>query len=97
MLERLRELEHRRLVLLARAAQQRAAVTLHLDALQHPGGIAGGVLPVLGGVFARPWALGALAVAVLAARPRRIAGWAGRLWVVWRGWQVVRAWLARPG
>lgn len=95
MRDRLRELERRRLVLLERVAEQRAALVLQVQALQHPVGFAGHVWPALAALRARPWALAAAAAAVLAARPRRIAKWAGRLWIVWRGWQAVRAWLVR--
>lgn len=98
MSRRLDELVLRRERLVARAAEQRAALATTAVALLSPGRLADRALQMKRVLQAHPtWAaVAAAAAGVLMMRRRRAAVWLGRAWMVWRAWQTLRVWLRRP-
>ena len=98
MSRRLEELALRRERLIARAAEQRAALASSGSALLPPGRLGDRLLLLSRAALAHPaWAVAAaVAIGVAMVRSRRVALWLGRAWMAWRAWQTVQVWLKRP-
>jgi hypothetical protein len=92
------ELALRRERLVARAAEQRAALAAGGSALRPAGRLGDRLLSLSRVVRSHPaWAVaGAVAVSVVVIRRRHAAVWLGRAWTAWRAWQVVQVWLRGP-
>jgi hypothetical protein len=95
---RLDGLALRRQRLIARAAEQRAALAASGTALLPPARLADRLLSLTRVAQAHPaWTVAAAAVGgVLIIRRRRAARWLGRVWMAWRAWQAARVWLRTP-
>lgn len=88
-------LAHRRERLLLRSRQLRADISLDVQALQRPLGLADQARAAIDWLAQNPqWPVGALLV-VAVVRPRRTLRWAGTLWWGWGLYQRARALAAR--
>ncbi|MGE5525684.1 MAG: hypothetical protein ACM3SS_18360 [Rhodospirillaceae bacterium] len=98
MSRRLDELAQRRAQLIARAAEQRAAIAASGTALLPSGGLPGRAFLWKRIVRAHPLWIAAAVAATTAflVRPRSATLWLGRALMTWRTWQALKAWLARP-
>ena len=93
MSPRLLRITRRKQELIERAAMQRVAVGACIERWQTPSRLVDRALYAAAFLKSRPWVLAPVVAAILIARPRRIARWAGRAFVVWRGWRVAQTFL----
>ena len=95
MSRRLDELALRRAGLIARAAEQRAALSTGGSALLPAGGLGDRLQSVGRVAMAHPVCalVVGVAVGVIVIRRGRAALWAGRAWMAWRAWQAAQVWL----
>jgi|SRR5262252_8523264 hypothetical protein len=92
MKQRLTEIHARRQRLIAKAAAERRAIALSIDAWRKPLGAAERMLAAVHYVRAHPIALVLAAATVTVVAPRRTIRWVRRGFVLWRSYRwVVRA------
>ncbi len=86
---RLAELERKRAVLVARAAEQRASLAAAFVPLQGPAALADRGVQVARFLKRYPAILAAIVAVTALLRPRRAWKWGRRAFVVWRMWRNV--------
>jgi hypothetical protein len=89
---KVREIEQRRELLLARIALQRVRVELELRNLEQPIKIVDRGIAVVHYLKAHPVLVAAGVAALTVVGRRRIAAWVGRGWVAWRGLRTLAGW-----
>ena len=90
--QKMRELEQRRELLLARIALQRVRLSLELHNLEQPIRMVDRGIAVVHYLKAHPVLVAAGVAALTVVGRRRIAAWVGRGWVAWRGLRTLASW-----
>jgi len=90
--QKMRELEQRRELLLARIALQRVRVSLELHNLEQPIKMVDRGIAVVHYLKAHPLLVAAGVAAFTVVGRRRIAAWVGRGWVAWRSLSTLSGW-----
>ncbi len=93
---RLAELATRRERLIARSAEQRAALADSVQALHAPLQIADRALSIIAFVRRHPLITVAAGALAFALRPRRAGLWLRRGWLLWRLFRAVERWAGAP-
>lgn len=94
MNSRLLQLANRHGALQARIDEQRRQLARHAGPLEAALARGDTVLRGVDWLKNHPTAVGVALAAVAVARPKRVLRWANRGYLVWRGWQAVKAKLA---
>jgi hypothetical protein len=89
---RLVDIARRKERLLGRTEQQRVVIASACRALERPAGIVDRGISALAYFKSHPLLAAACAVVVATVSRRRLAGWIGRGWVLWRGWRSLANW-----
>ena len=88
---RIELLEHRRAVLVAQAAEQRAALAAAFEPWRAPIAVVDRGVEAVRFLKRYPAILAAAAAVVAILKPRRAWQWGQRAFVVWRAWRALQA------
>lgn len=94
---RLVDIARRKERLLGRTEQQRVIIASACHALERPAGIVDSGISAFVYLKSHPLLAVVCAVVVATVSRRRLAGWIGRGWVLWRGWRALASWSRKFG